>query len=99
MISINSLRSGVLCGVLLMLASTCHAGSAMGPITFQVEAGKVSFDTGLNTSALTSKGYTVNSYSQSTVDEDSHGLSISIPVTSKISAELGLQKMGEINRR
>ena len=68
----------------------------MGPLTFQVGVGKVSFDNNLDTTGLTLKGYSVNNYSQSVVDEDSHSLGISIPITPKISAELSVQKMGEV---
>ena len=87
---------GVLTGALLMLPVVSHAGSPTGLLTFQVGMGKVSFDKGLNTSSLSNKGYVVNSYSQSSVDENSLSLSISVPVTRKMSAEFGLQKMGEV---
>jgi len=88
--------SVLLVGALSVFPIISHAGSPTGPLTFQVGAGKVSFDKGLDTSALTSKGYVVNSYSQSDVDENSLSLSVSVPVTRKVSVELGLQKMGEV---
>ena len=96
MILNNISFSGALVGVLLMLSVVSHAGSPAGLFTFQLGMGKVSFDKGLNTSLLSSKGYVLNSYSQSSIDENSTSLSISVPVTSNISAEFGLQKMGEV---
>ena len=96
MILNNISYSGALVGALLMLPVVSHAGSPTGPLTLQVGVGKVSFDKDLNTSALTSKGYVVNSYSQSDVDENSLSFSVSVPVTHKVSVELGLQKMGEV---
>lgn len=83
-------------GVLLVLPVLSHAGSPVGQLTFQVGLGKVSFDEGLNTTALIAKGYTVNGYSQGTIDKDSLSLGISMSLTRKISAELGLQKMGKV---
>ncbi len=88
--------SRALLGALFMLPVISYAGSPVGLLTFKVGAGKVSFDKGLNTSSLSSKGYVVNSYKQNSVDENSFSLSVSIPVTGKVSAELGLQKMGEV---
>ena len=87
---------GVLVGALLLLPVSSYAGSTMGQITFQIGMGKVSFDKNLNTTALTMKGYNVNSYSQSVVDEGSYSLGMSMSITPKISAELSVQKMGEV---
>lgn len=87
--------TGLFCAF-FMTVSVCNAGSSSGLLIFQVGIGKVSFDKDLNTADLVLRGYTVNSYSQNTINKDSHSLSVSVPVTPKISAELGLQKMGEI---
>ena len=66
------------------------------PVTFKVGLGKASFDTNLNTAALTSKGYTVNSYQQTDLNEDSNRLSIALGVTEKMSVELGWQSLGKV---
>lgn len=89
------MSSGVLFGALSILMVDGYAGSPSG-LTFQVGIGQANFDKDLNTSALVSQGYTVNGYSQNVVDKDSHSISLSVPISPKISAELGLQKMGEV---
>lgn len=79
----------------LFLLPTTHAGSIAGPFTFKVGIGRTSGDTGLNLSELTTKGYTVNSYSRRDADKHSYSFSASMQISSKINAELGLQDMGK----
>ena len=83
-------------GVLLLLPIAAHAEASARPLIMKMGIGKTSFKTNLNTAALTSKGYTVNSYRQTDVYENSNHLSVALKLTPKVNVELGWQGLGKV---
>ena len=83
-------------GALSLLPMAAYAEAKDWPLTIKMGIGKASFNTVLNTTALTSKGYTVNSYRQTDVDENSNHFSVALKLTNKVNVELGWQALGKM---
>lgn len=94
---VSRLYSGLAIGVLISLCNHANAGGLDVPLSFKVGLGQSSFKNSLDATALTSKGYSVNSYSQDKVNDETYSLGLLYRFSPKFNLEINWLDLGKVD--